>query len=779
MPRSKERSAGALDRAGLASVFALTSGLATGGFLVLLPICYLTIPLVPLPPPLPPHHQTAETALYVAVFLVLLPTTVLLVPRLADRLAARYSAASVDFFAALVVGGLGGAVVLSRAADLISSGESLPVVLGLGLLWSGLVLVGLTYRPASDRLAAVARNPGARRFATVAACVLVVLGLLSLVTVRNVDLPALAVCLALAGLLVWLWGRLRVPALSGWRGLTIDLLVVLLLIVAVPDIPVYRVGELSTGALDAFSANTMQFHAALFLGASNAILHGNYLLVDTVSQYGIGSIYLIAAWFKLVPLDYGTLSLLDGVLAAVVFAMGYGILRMAGIGRAISIGAMAVTLVVLVYGLVFPIGGILQNGSIRFGLLPVGLLALRMSALRWPKMSGLTGFLGWVVVGISAIWALEGMLYVTAMLAGIVALSAASMTADRWRNWILGQVARTLVAWLVAHAAFAVVTLVASGDLPDWGLYLAYLREFLTGDVGQLTYDYDSWSPAILVGLGYLLSAILVSLIAWRKRSWLLANRRAMIAVGGLTAYGIVQYSYFANRSLGMILPFVTFPLVLLVTIWLERLLGHAEGVSVGLRRVALAVTLGLSAVAVSVAWPQARDRAPDSALAYALPGGKSLRAGLERLGNMPPLVAGADEGERLLETYMPEESSSAVIVRYDEDVNILVRANRDNSLGITDSKENSWVSGPHLPAVRRAVERLEAGDRLLVDKGAIQAFGEIRENPALADRQIIFRYRLSLIQSQALLEIGKRFDLKPVARGTDDLVVVELVPRD
>ncbi len=36
------------------------------------------------------------------------------------------------------------------------------------------------------------------------------------------------------------------------------------------------------------------------------------MLVDTASQYGVGGIYLLAGWFNLVPIGYGTLGFLSG-----------------------------------------------------------------------------------------------------------------------------------------------------------------------------------------------------------------------------------------------------------------------------------------------------------------------------------------------------------------------------------------------------------------------------------------------------------------------------------
>ena len=41
----------------------------------------------------------------------------------------------------------------------------------------------------------------------------------------------------------------------------------------------------------------------------------------------------------------------------------------------------------------------------------------------------------------------------------------------------------------------------------DRGEYLAYLREFLFGDLGDLTYDVARWTPSLALGAGYTASA--------------------------------------------------------------------------------------------------------------------------------------------------------------------------------------------------------------------------------------------------------------------------------
>ena len=773
MPVSPERSRED-SRAGLLAAFGISASLIVGLFLLAMPIAYRLIDPVPLPDPLPSHHQDTESLLFLLFFVALFPAGLWFGPRLADRFAGARSPGAASLLAALLAGSLALAVILVRATDLIGISGALNATFVFALLWC--LVAAALFGPLAGVLERRAEAPVIRRAWTTAGALLV-LAICSAVTFSGLDLTVLLVCLAVAALAVYAWGRLRLPVLSGWKGRALDLGLILLFMAAVPDIPIYRIDEPGASFNDYFVSSTQQFHAALYLSAANSILHGNYLLVDTVSQYGVGSIYFIAGAFNLLPMDYGTLSFLDAVLAALVFAMGFLILRMAGVARMIMVGSMVLILFAMVWGTTFPIGGILQNGSIRFGLLPVSFIFLRIWALWRPRWSKPLGLLAWGVVGLSAIWSLEALIYVTAALVGIIALEAMTLEREERRKWLTGQLLRTLASWVIVHVAFALFTLAGSGSLPDWGLYLTYLREFLSGSVGDLTYDYLAWSPALLIGLVYVLSGLLLGLLAFRRRDWFLANRLAMVAIGGLTTYGIAQYSYFANRSLSTILPFICLPAVLLLAIWLDRLL-REEQIPGSTRRAALGAALGLVSVSVAVAWPVAHDRASDTALAWGLPGGESLRGGLDRLGNMPPLVPGADEGQRLLEQYMPDEESSAVLTIYDLDVNILVRAERDNSLGITDAKEGGWVPGPHRPVVEEATAELEAGDRMLIDQEGLSAFYRIRKDPSLVEEPILPGLRISLIQSVALEELGSRFDLKPVAEGGYGLMVVELVPR-
>ena len=92
---------------------------------------------------------------------------------------------------------------------------------------------------------------------------------------------------------------------------------------------------------NAFSAGT-QVQQHFFLGPVNDVVHGRALLVDANSVYGISSAYLIALWFKLVPLNYGTFWLFGGLMSLAYLAVGWGIARAAGASRIFAAGAIVI-----------------------------------------------------------------------------------------------------------------------------------------------------------------------------------------------------------------------------------------------------------------------------------------------------------------------------------------------------------------------------------------------------------------------------------------------------
>ena len=104
------------------------------------------------------------------------------------------------------------------------------------------------------------------------------------------------------------------------------------------------------------------------------------------------------------------------------------------------------------------------------------------------------------------------------------------------------------------------------------------------------------------------------------------AERIAIVALTGATAYGVAIYSYFDNRSTEFVLTGVALPALLTGTLWLGMVLRSPQ-TSLGIKRGSLLFGLSIALLVVAVSWSSIGARFPRSALAYALPGGESLRS--------------------------------------------------------------------------------------------------------------------------------------------------------
>lgn len=740
---------------------AIVAATITGGFfLLLMPFLLELIPATRLPAPFTEQNQTAESLIYLLSFGVALPAAIWVAFRLEARQPDR---PAFEALAATLLGGLALTVILIWLATELGA-DRLASTFLLGLAWF-LAVATLSRRPYGSR---------APRLAWVAALTLVAGAIATVVGWSTISLPALLVSLALGLLVLALVTNGRPwPPLPRWLRVAVDVGVVGLLLLAVPDTMILYPEAALTDGVAAFDTEVIQFHQNLYLGAASQVLAGYPVLANTVSQYGAASIYLIAGFFKLVPISHGLLGLLDGMLTGLCFAAGYLTLRLAGIGRTIASLTMLVALIALAWGSHYPQGSLLQQGSIRFGL-PMILIPLAVAIWRLPRFSTWFRVAALAVVGLSAIWALEAFIYVTFTWVAIVLVNLARVEPGRRLSVLIREAALTLASIAVFHLAFAVATLVAAGSLPDWGSYLTYLSEFLGGDIGDLTYDFDPFSPALGVAFAYLASA--AGVVALVLRGGLRDRPGTLVALAGLTAYGVILFSYFDNRSLASILSYVSLPAVLLAGLWLGLLMDRSGGFGLFARRLAGTVAVAGSAVLISVAWPIAEERAPDSVLAVALPGGPGLKERLQRLRQMPPLVEGADTGQMLVDRYIPGDGPVAVVAVPDLDVNILVRAGRANALGITDAKEASWVPGPHVDEVSDRVAGLEPGQRMLLDAPALAAWRLVQAGRA-DDREIANTTGIGLIQILALRQIAERFRLETVARDPGGLRVVRLVP--
>jgi len=112
-----------------------------------------------------------------------------------------------------------------------------------------------------------------------------------------------------------------------------------------------------------------------------------------------------------------------------------------------------------------------------------------------------------------------------------------------------------------------------------------------------------------------------------------------------------------------------------------------------------------------------------------------------------------------------------------DLETEILIRSGRVDQLPFSDPIEDSFVRSEHLSDLRAAVEELRPGDRMLVDRLALDAFARLKAHPgSLVVTEFTGPGQLAPLQEYVLRQIGERFGLRPLHRDRDFLIV-ELVP--
>lgn len=758
---------------------ALTISLGVALFAVLVAITLLVVEPAPIPGLEPlSQRQDAETALYLAG-LALVALALLLVPRVADSIARGPNGEGLSLLAALAVGTLAAAPVVARVLPGDGPGGALAVLAAWwAVIATALALARTRHVPALTRLAPHARLVWAGAGASVVALVL------AFSPLESISLLPLAVGAAVAAAALALWIRrdgLHLLRPGARVGLAADLAVIVLVVLAIPDLVIFMSPAVG-GSVEAVKASVIQFHQDFLLGPANQLLAGDALLVDNASQYGVGSIYALGGWFQLAPIGYGTLGFLDGALYAVLFAAGYCTLRLTGVTRLLAAAALTLAVVALIYNLLYPVGGLLQHGPFRFGLPMVVVVAAvvqarRSSPSRGPEVAQL------LALGLSSIWAFEAFVYTAATFAAIACFNAWVDHSEGARlRWLARRAALALASCAGFHVLLAGATLLFAGELPDWGQYFAFLDALLVGELADLTYDFSAWAPGLMVGVAYGASAIALVLLVTRGAGLSVRERPALTALAGTTAYGIALFSYFVNRSADDILPYVSFPLLLAATIWLSLLLRGALIPSRPAQLGGFALALSLALIAFATAWSGAGERFPHSPLAHLAPGGDSLTGALDRLWDEPVIDPRAPQAETLIERFFPGQRRAPVIISSDLTVEALMQSERANDLPFGNPVQDWFASAPDVPTMTAAVDRLEAGDRVLMQASGLAVVRALEAGPGRdpIDDPVPVEPPDNLTpQQQWMLDrINERFELRPVHRDEDGFIVVELNTR-
>ncbi len=721
------------------------------------------------------QNQSAKTLLYVIAFAAILPMALFAGPRVADKLAAGPNRDALPALAGLIVASLAATVILVRLSASLPWGDGLGTVLVAIGVWS--VVVAAAVR----RAASPVPWPPARRLAGHLPVIAAIAGalvfgtILSVTHLRYPRWPPLLVGAVVGFAIAAAWGRVRLPALGRRPGLGVDVIVVALVLLAIPDVIVFTASRAIPNAF--YPPGVIQFQHDWIIGPANQLLGGGTLLVNSpASQYGVGMLYFLAGWFHIVPIGYGTFGLLDGLLTAAFYAAGYGVLRLAGTSRLLAASALAVGVTAFVYGLAFWVGALPEQGPLRFGL-PMALIVPTLVAVRWPRSERVARAAALLVLAISAIWALEGFAYTAVTFIAMAGTEAALRPRGGRRRWLGRYLALGAGACIGAHVVFAAATLAASGHLPDWNQYLTYLRSLLLGGrEGSITYGFARWSPGLAVAGGALASAAAIVLLVVRVPALARRERIRMIALAGTTAYEIAVFSYADNRSSTYLLLYIALPLLLTGVLWLGLVLRSGELVSRTSQRLAIAFCLGICVLPVAASWRVVRHHFNRTALAHAYPGG-GLISKLHRLEHPPPIDPRAREGVRLLARYIPGDKAIILMPdRQDLAVEILMRSHRTNKLFIGWGTMDSFVPSVWIPKIGPQIVALPSGEVILLDQRALRSVAWLRAHPAFNP---VGPLAPGDSQTQWILrEIDKRFRVVPIHSDPQGFVVAKLIRR-
>lgn len=719
--------------------------------------------------------QRSQLLTFVVAFGILLPIGSLACARVVEGSGDGRRLVADSTLAATVIVALLGILRLAGIA-----GVSNTTIGVLGLL-GGLVAAGgavaLTLRGAPDRLLRLADLP-ADRLAVLAAAAFLLIALIF--APREVSAGAFAGSVVIACGVLFLAGRLSgLRPASGKVAIALDLAVIALIAMTATDITGYWGQDFAQtgvpGLSDLQLSASTQVHQHFYLGSVNDILHGRALLVDANSVYGIGNAYTIALWFKLVPFGYGTFGLLGSLASALVFILGWWIIRTAGVGRLAS--AVTMVAAVMLAGIA-PITSptlYINVGGMRFG--PAIVILAAALARQRDGRSAVRSLLVLAVFGYFCTWSIEAITYCVTVLLALMAVEALRKDTLREAALDIGRSVLALIgAFLVAHAIFALATLIFSGELPDWSEYLALFRAWgeIVGDVfSGIT---EPWSRAWFVGAIYTASAIGVIAIV-RGRGRQAVSERTTLAIAGLSGTGVAYLSYFAAHSRDVFLPYIALPAVLLVAIW-TTLAMRTEWRSRLTSPVALASATLLAALTVAGTWGVVSDRFSRTPLAHLIPGGPSLREDLALMWNLPVIDPRTPIAVDLIDRYFPGDEA-LVLTEPDLGQEALIRSGRANLLPISYPWQDEVYLDYSLPPVEETIDNLEPGTPILLQDPI--APGETIA-PTLAGQQAFGNIpagsRLGPLAQAALDRIEERFRIVRVTPSDNGIYVGRLEPR-
>jgi hypothetical protein len=502
----------------------------------------------------------------------------------------------------------------------------------------------------------------------------------------------------------------------------------------------------------------MAVYQGVYIGPTNRLLHGGTMLVDTFSQYGPGMTYVLAALFKLVPIDYGSFALTVTLLDVVLFLAIWSVLRLAGASLVITTTAVAVAAFTGIVTAPPASGGytMVPNRPLRLIMPLLVVLAVQL-AHRYPERRRLGRWAVAALVGFSSFWAAEVFVYT---LATAVALIVVEARLDAPPGRALAGTARAV--WPVAasiaavQVAFNGITRIVSGSWPDWPLYVKYMLLYGGGTRSQMLAPF---APGLLLGVFYFVSAAAcVALLAWH-RPYVRERRIGVLSVCGVTAFAVAYYSYFVGQAGVFNVHKMAPVLVLLVALWLSLV---DEGRSLA----ATSLRTGIGFVAL---WSTAAALIAKDSLFLTRLSHTALAAGpvaaiddIRFAASSPAAFREVPQVLAFMRREMADVDRPLVLLDDALTTEVLLRLRTVGPLPIGDPTQDSYLPS-RVAYLRSLAERLPVGTRFLTHDRYWRQSATLRVNQT---------------NLQLLYTLRQTFVVRPVATGPGGLRIYRLEAR-
>jgi hypothetical protein len=480
-------------------------------------------------------------------------------------------------------------------------------------------------------------------------------------------------------------GRWRLP--RAWvRVLDVGVVVVCVLVVVYLGAPTFAHGGISLSLALAGNHN-------YFLGPAIDVLHGHPMLISTFSQYGVGLMDALAAIFLVVPIGYGTFTLLLSAGTALLFVVVYVVLRWSTESLLIAAAGVALAIVLGTFGTLGYYAWAPSTGVLRFGL-PWLVILFSLGSARTPAHKRLFDALVFATVAVAAIWSGEAGVYCLGTAVALACLDAA--VADAEGRERVRMAARRIVQLVAVSASalliFTLLTRVLAGAWPDWGAYIYFVRLYTTGGFGNL--PILPWSPGLALGAMYTVSAIVIVLLVLSRQAFVRERVVAFRAATGITMLGVLVYTYFLGRAHPNNLYHISPPGVALVFVWLGILRSTFDSRLV--MAIASATAISFGAMIVANESGTLGEKYPTTALAAVLGSSRSLTSEVRALWRNPVVDPSSAQVARFVTSLGRPRSNLTLLLTPNVATEALLRLGTANAVGSSQPCQESFSSqGP------------------------------------------------------------------------------------